>query len=84
MIQSKTNPNQYFFGLIPEDFKDEGANGDQYYFSIDVDDGGGGEGSFYIRDNSARYLPFDFSQLPELVVALTSLLMAVDNAQSNK
>ena len=84
MIQSKTNPDEYFFGLMPDEHKETSAIGDQYYFSIVVDDEGMGEGSFTIQDNCDRFMPFDFSQLSELVTVLTTLLMAVENAQSSQ
>lgn len=66
------------FGPVPKEFADEseafgGLNGKPYYYELEVEEEGNGHGNFRISDNCGRYMPFDFSNLDDLVRVLTRL-----------
>lgn len=66
------------FNPVPTEFiqGDEtfiGTNGRPYYYQLEVDSEGAGEGTFSIQDGCGRFMPFDFTSIDDLVVVLSTL-----------
>lgn len=66
------------FGLVPDAYINDseyftGSNGKHYYFELEVDEEGDGNGSFRITDTCGRVMPMDFEQLDDTIKVLTTL-----------
>lgn len=68
------------FGPVPTEYVEHGDGNDfkglndkPYYYELSVSEEGKGEGTFCITDTCGRFLPFDFSNLDDLVLVLCKL-----------
>ena len=67
------------FGQVPEEFLEYGEyfvdpkSKQSFYYNLEVEDEQNGEGMLTLTDTSGRYLPFDFTQLEELIDVLSSI-----------
>lgn len=60
------NTENFYFAPVPEEFNNPEVFGNQFYYKLEINDEGDGNGTFTIKDTCGRYLPFDFSQVESL------------------
>jgi hypothetical protein len=69
------------FGRIPAEYEngtgflgeDNKGNTGEFYYKLQINEEGNGQGHFTIVDTCDRYMPFDFQQLDELCNILNLL-----------
>lgn len=82
ILKTERNQMKIVFGRVPEEFMEDGEHFQgvnnkgakaEFYFKLEMEEEGDGNGTIKIEDTCGRYMPIDFDQLDELVAILNDI-----------